>query len=171
MGVPARLGYAVDLLDPDPAERLLEFGCGPGVAAALVCARLTSGRLDAVDRSATAVARTTARNAAHIASGRLAVHTADLHDLPAAITPGSVDAAFGVDVNLFWTGPADPELAALLAALRPGGRLLVVYGTRPGGPTARRVTPGVAATLRAHGFTDVTEHAGPDGSAVAGRRP
>jgi trans-aconitate methyltransferase len=34
-----------------PGERLLEIGCGSGVAAALVCARLDDGRLLAIDRS------------------------------------------------------------------------------------------------------------------------
>lgn len=167
MIVPARVAFAVGLLDPAPTDRLLEFGCGPGAAAELVCARLTTGRLDAIDRSATAVARTTARNAGHVAAGRLVVHTAALADLPR--TGGEFDAAFGINVNLFWTGTAEPELAALAAALRPGGRLLVCYGAPPAGST-RRVTEVVADLLRRNGFTDVVEHDDPAGSAVTGRR-
>lgn len=171
MRVPPRAAFAVGLLDPAPTDRLLEFGCGPGAAAALICDRLTTGRLDAIDRSATAVARTTARNAMHIAAGRLAVHTASLHELSGLVEPGSLDAAFGIDVNLFWTGPADRELSALATALRVGGVLLVGYGTPPGRGAARQITPAVAAALAAHGFVAVTEHADPAGSAVSGRRP
>ena len=170
MIVPARVEFAVGLLDPAPTERLLEFGCGPGVAAGLICDVLTTGRLDAVDRSTTATARTAARNAGHVTAGRLVVHTASLDELPATIAPGSLDAALGIDVNLFWTGPAERELAVLAAVLRPGGRLLVAYGAPPAGST-RRVTGVIADTLRAHGFTGVAEHDGPAGSAVSGRQP
>jgi len=98
------------------------------------------------------------------------VHTASLDELPATVATGSLDAAFGIDVNLFWTGPADRELAVLTAALRPGGRLLVCYGAPPAGST-RRVTSGIAEKLRGHGFVDVVEHDDPAGSAVSARRP
>src|SRR5688500_19141708 len=125
MTVPPRVELAVRLLDPVPTDRVLEFGCGPGAAAALVCDRLTTGRLTARERSATAVARTTARNSAHIAAGRLTVHRAALHEIGDHVDPSSLHAAFGIDVNLFWTGPASKELTALAAVLRPGGRLLV----------------------------------------------
>lgn len=57
------------MLDPGSADQVLEIGCGPGVAAAVVCERLTTGRLLAVDRSAVAARRT----AEHVAGGRLEV--------------------------------------------------------------------------------------------------
>jgi trans-aconitate methyltransferase len=59
--VPHRIRWAVDLLDIHPDHRILEIGCGPGVAAGLVTERLTTGHLVAIDRSATAVRRATAR--------------------------------------------------------------------------------------------------------------
>ena len=46
-----RFVWAVDTLAPDPADRVLEVGCGHGVAVSLVCAQLTSGRITAIDRS------------------------------------------------------------------------------------------------------------------------
>jgi SAM-dependent methyltransferase len=61
--VPERIDWAVRLLDVAPEDEVLEVGCGPGVAVALVCRRLAGGRITAVDRSGTAIQRATSRNA------------------------------------------------------------------------------------------------------------
>jgi SAM-dependent methyltransferase len=167
-GVPDRVRWAVQLLDPRPGQRILEIGPGPGVAAELVCERIGDGHLLAVDRSAVAARRTAERNAEHVAAGRLEVRAAALAelDLPA----GSLDAAYSIDVNLFWTGSAATELGILAVALRPGGALHVCYGA--GGPQpAHRITEPVAAALRAHGFVDVVVRDEPDGLAASGRTP
>jgi trans-aconitate methyltransferase len=49
-----------------PYDHLPEVGCGPGVAASLICERLTTGSMPAVDRSPTAVARTSRRTAGYV---------------------------------------------------------------------------------------------------------
>lgn len=160
--VPDRIRWAVEVVDPGPAEYLLEIGCGPGLAAALVCERLDTGRLLAVDRSPVAVTRTATRNAGHVAAGRLEVRESTLD----ALDVSDVDKAFCVNVNVFWTTPADPELAALRRALRPGGELFVLYGTGPTG--IDRVTPVIAEALTRHGFTDITVLSAPAGTGVRG---
>lgn len=162
--VPDRIGWAVDVVDPGPADRLLEFGCGPGAAAELVCARLEQGTLLAVDRSAVAVERTRRRNADHVRTGRLEVRECALADL--RLPAGDLDQAFGVNVNVFWTGAAAAELAVLHAALRPGGRLSVLYGAGPTGPG--RVTAVVADHLRSSGFTDIEILHSPHGTGITG---
>jgi SAM-dependent methyltransferase len=164
--VPDRVRWAVAVLDPAPSDRILEIGCGPGVAAGLMCERLRTGLLVAVDRSAVATRRTAARNAVHVTDGRLEVRTAALETLD--VQAGSFDAAFSIDVNLFWTRLPTRELEILARALRPGGALHVCYGAA--GPTSaeRMLTP-IAEALRAHGFTGVQVRAGATGSAVSGR--
>lgn len=162
--VPDRIGWAVEIVDPGPADRLLEFGCGPGVAAELVCARLTRGSLLAVDRSAVAVEKTRRRNADHLRAGRLEVRECALVDL--RLPAGALDKAFGVNVNAFWTGSAEGELAVLRAALRPGGRLFVLYGTGPTGPD--RVGATVADHLRSSGFAGVEILRSPRGTGITG---
>ena len=164
--VPARVAWALAVLAPAPDERLLEIGCGPGVAAALVCERLTTGRLLAVDRSPVAVERTARRCREHLEAGRLAVQQCALASLSAEAD--SIDTAFAVDVNLFWATSAAPELAVLARVLRPGGRLHVLYGA--GGPTAaERLVSGTRASLEDAGFLDVTDLSGPAGAGVSAR--
>lgn len=169
--VPVRVRWAVDLLDPRPDERLLEVGGGPGVCAALVCERLTTGVLVETDRSATAIARTRERCAEHLASGRLELRQQALTDLdlPAA----SVDTAFTIDVNLFWMSSAEVELRVLRRALVPGGRLAVLYGAgSPQGTSTRsRILDPVAGALRRNGFEQVEVVEQERGCGVLGTTP
>lgn len=165
-GVPARLTWALSVVDPAQGERLVELGCGPGVAAALVCERLVDGHLVAVDRSATACARAAARNAAHLEAGRLSVVRSEVAAL--TLPAGSVAKVFAVNVNLFWTRVPVRELAVLRDVLRPDGSLFLLYGKGPTG--ADRVTGTIADALRSGGFVDVEVLSSDAGIGVRGRR-
>jgi protein-L-isoaspartate O-methyltransferase len=152
---PARVTWVVELLDVQPGDEVLEIGGAPGVAVALVCERLDGGRITAIDRSATGVERIRQRNAEHVAAGRAMVEQVDLADFQGEAD--RFDKVFAVNVNVFWTIPADSECQALARVLRPGGALHLVYG----GPTpdaTRDVGPVVAANLARHGFTPKVLH-------------
>lgn len=166
--LPERLVRAVELLDVGPEERILEIGCGPGVAAALVCERIRGGHLTAIDRSSTAIERARKRNTAALAAGKLDLRRVNLADLEPA-TDERFDAALAVNVNLFWTGPADTELTVLTRALRPGGRVLLVYETSRG-TLRERALNAIETGLRAHGFV-VRAVATPPVVAVLGHLP
>ena len=62
----ARLVWAVETLAVQPADRLLEIGCGHGVAVSLVCERLDGASIVAIDRSPTMIELATRRNAIHV---------------------------------------------------------------------------------------------------------
>ena len=53
MTLSPRLAAIVDALPLRPGSQVLEIGCGPGAAAREVASRLTTGRILAIDRSAT----------------------------------------------------------------------------------------------------------------------
>lgn len=122
--VPERLRWAVDLLDVQPDDKILEIGPGPGAAAALVCERLTSGRYVGIDRSAKAVESAARRNALHVGAGRadflaMALETADLDDR-------RFDKVFAVNVNIFWTHPGK-GVDTVTRVLKPDGLFYMFY--------------------------------------------
>ena len=80
-----RFVWAVDTLEVHPADRLLEVGCGHGVAVSLVCERLTRGTITAIDRSPKMIEMAMRRNREHVDAGRavleaIALEDADLGD-------------------------------------------------------------------------------------------
>ena len=152
VAVPERIRWAVETLAVRPGDRVLEIGCGSGVAASLVCDRLDEGRMLAIDRSATQIERARRRNHAHLASGRLGLETADIADLDME-DGGRFDKVFAINVNVFWLGPATKELSRVRRALAPDGRLFLFYEP-PGAERARQVVERVAAVLRAEGFAE-----------------
>jgi SAM-dependent methyltransferase len=73
-----RLVWAVDTMAVGPTDRLLEIGCGHGVAVSLVCEKLNGGSIMAIDRSPTMMA--TRRNAEYVATGLASFQAASLHE-------------------------------------------------------------------------------------------
>ena len=156
MAVPERIRWAVQVLDPAPGDQLLEIGCGPGVAVAAICQRLRDGRVVAIDRSATAIARATRRNADCIASGRVVLRAVALEDLAADGLPEAgpgFDKVFAMNVNLFWVRDPARELALIRALLRPGGTLSLFYGYGTPGQGPATVPGALLGHLAAAGFT------------------
>jgi SAM-dependent methyltransferase len=149
--IPERIRWAVETLTVEGADRLLEIGGGPGVAASLVCERLETGRMLVIDRSATAIERTRRRNEAYVSSGRLTLETVDLRDFQAR--GRRFDKVFAVNINVFWTTPATDELARVREALAPGGTFFLFYES-PSAGRGREAAARVAEALGANGFTE-----------------
>src|SRR5919202_2473869 len=100
-----RFVWAVETLAVDPADHLLEVGCGHGVAVSLVCERLTSGQITAIDRSQKMIEMATRRNREDIAGGRAVLKTAALER--ADLGNERFDKVFAFNVAPFWLQPQD----------------------------------------------------------------
>ena len=114
-----------------PADaRVLEVGCGDGMAVSLVCEQLgEGGSMVAIDRSPTQVSATGERNDVHLLSGLLQVRAARI--ARASLEPGSFDLGF-ID------GPKagyPSYLDQIVGLLRPGG-LLIADNVLMGGGAA-----------------------------------
>lgn len=119
-----RLERIVDELDIRPEDRVLEVGCGHGVAATMVCERLDGGRLTAIDRSAKMIEAAARRNAAYVEAGKAEFLVASLEDLD--LGDRRFELIFAVRVGLF---DREPERAHALVKpwLARGGRVRSFY--------------------------------------------
>ena len=79
--IPARARWAVRTLDVGPSDRVLEIGCGRGVAVELVCEKLSNGTITAIDRSAAMVTIAQRRNASDVAAGKAIIRAVALAEL------------------------------------------------------------------------------------------
>jgi cyclopropane fatty-acyl-phospholipid synthase-like methyltransferase len=123
--IPARIRWAVEFMDVQPADHVLEVGCGPGAAAELVCARLETGKMFAIDRSESGVDRTKRRNAEALKAGKLTVRQIDLATLRVPVK--RLTKAFAFNVDLFWVRSCADEVALLHERIVPGGAVFLFY--------------------------------------------
>ncbi len=166
--IPPRIRWAVELMDVQPADQVLEIGCGPGAGAELICARLETGRLFAIDRSESGVDRTKRRNHQYVEAGRLTVRQIDLATLRVPVK--KLDKVFAFNVNLFWVRACADEVALLHERVVPGGAVYLFYeANRPElVPTIVRKT---SAALTEGGFrVSVVEQKAPPVVGLIGRR-
>lgn len=98
-----RFAWAVDTLAISPGDHLLEVGCGHGVAVSLICARLTTGTITAIDRSPKMINMATRRNREHVDAGRAVLEAVALED--ADLGERRFDKVFAFNVAPFWRRP------------------------------------------------------------------
>lgn len=162
-----RHAWAASVVAAESGEHLLEIGCGSARAAELVLQDLgSSGRLHAIDRSAVALRQASARCAPDIADGRLRIEQVELSELK--VPAATFDGAWAMNVNVFWTTDPEAELAALRRALRPQGRLLLLWDLGP--TTVDKLGP-LRGRLAAGGFVAVEQESTHHGVFVRARAP
>jgi SAM-dependent methyltransferase len=110
-------------------ERVVEIGCGPGIGLAALLERFPQARVLGVDLSPEMVARSRARNAAEVRSGRLTLAEGG----PERID-GPADLVVAVHVLYFWHQPVD-TLARLRDSLAEDGVVALGYRCRADMPS------------------------------------
>jgi len=166
--IPARIRWAVDFMDVQPADHVLEIGCGPGASAEMICSRLETGKLFAIDRSESGVDRTKRRCARFVDAGRLTVRQIDLATLRVPVK--RLHKVFAFNVNLFWVRECADEIALLHERVLPGGSVFLFYENKFPDQMPTVITRASAA-LSQGGFTvSVVEQTSPAVVGIIGKR-
>lgn len=166
--IPPRIRWAVELMDIQPNDNILEIGCGPGAGAELICSRLETGKLFAIDRSESGVDRTRRRNARYVESGRLTVRQIDLATLRVPVK--RLTKVYAFNVNLFWVRACADEVALLYERVLPGGTVYLFFEAH-----RQELVPTIikkcSAVLSNAGFTvSIMEQKAPQVVAILGRK-
>jgi trans-aconitate methyltransferase len=150
-----RSRWTVDLLHIDPDDRVLELGCGPGVALEQVARRLLSGIVTGIDHSPVMVKQAARRNREAIAAGRVLVRAGTIENVRAA--DGPFTKIFSVNMIQFV-----PDQAAffrrLYTELCPGGIAATTYQPRNKKPTradALAMADQISAAMKSAGFAKI----------------
>ncbi|QDT37805.1 class I SAM-dependent methyltransferase [Stratiformator vulcanicus] len=134
--VADELGSPVlDLLDPQPGERILDLGCGDGALAERIVAR--GATVVGVDSSAEQIAAARAKGLdAHV---RSATELGDDSEFDAVFT----------NATLHWIADHDAVLRGVAKALKPGGRFVGEFG---GEGNVVGIVDALSAELRSRGI-------------------
>ncbi|GAB2712066.1 class I SAM-dependent methyltransferase [Nocardia thraciensis] len=168
----ARGQWAVDMLAPARDARVLELGCGPGVALAGMCRLVPDGQVIGVDCSPVMLRQAARRTERFVASGLLELRLGDAAELGPDLD--GFDLIYGINVWHCWADSA-AVVAGLATRLRPGGRLGLIYMRPPGaalthGEAARSLAADFAVTSLIHPGTEWMPHE-PPAVLVSGRHP
>jgi SAM-dependent methyltransferase len=147
----SRYHWAMDMLDVQSADSILEIGCGPGLLAGLICQRLQRGKYTAIDKSAPMIAKARKRNAGFIKSGTAEFIVRDV--AKAELQATRFDKVVAFNVNFFWKNPRE-ELKIIRSAMKPEGSVFVFYQA-PYEITVEAAAP-IERNLEENGFTVVS---------------
>jgi ubiquinone/menaquinone biosynthesis C-methylase UbiE len=137
---------AIELLDVQSGDRVLEIGFGPGVGIQLLASAVSSGRVAGIDPSEEMVEQSKARNASGIGTGRVELRRGSVERLP--YENATFDKAMAINSMQVWPD-AVAGLQETRRVLRPGGRIVLGF-TRHSGQAKN----GLTEALTAAGFAD-----------------
>jgi len=127
---------AVELLNVEPDDHILEIGFGSGIAIAMAAAHLTSGLILGVDVSDVMLRQARRRNRQFIKDGRVKIKLGSVLQLP---YPDSLfDKVFAVNNFHIWSDQ-EAALGEIRRVLKEGGILLLPL--RHKHPTHRWLVP------------------------------
>lgn len=150
-----RSRWTLDLLEIAPGQRVLEIGCGPGVALADCVDRVGQGRVVGVDHSEVMIAQAERRLREALAAGRVELRLGGLELLDGLAM--AFDRIYSVNVMQFLPD-LDDACARIHAALVPDGVAATTYQPREQTPTreaALAMAERIERAMAAAGFEEI----------------
>jgi len=117
--------WAIEFLDVQPTDRVLDIGCGGGMAIKRLAQVTVEGFVAGVDYSENMVQQALRRNAAAVRAGRVEIRHGNVAALP--YDDESFDKVIAVETFYFWPDKV-ANLREVRRVMRPGG--LVMEGSK-----------------------------------------
>ena len=114
--------WAMGFMDIQPADYVLDVGCGGGMAIKLITKVATEGFVAGVDHSEIMVQQARKRNAAAVQTGRVEVRHGNVSALPYG--DESFDKVCAIETFYFWPEPV-ANLEEVCRVLKPGGLVVL----------------------------------------------
>jgi SAM-dependent methyltransferase len=142
-----RFQWMLEVLDINPSDKVLEVGCGTGVAAEMIAPFLDAGHLLAIDRSQIMIDKAMKRNTAHVKKGKISFQTIELTSLPKG--DHEYSKIFAFNVNLFWTQKTILEDSKILRSHLEKKGLLYLFYQPPADSLLKKISEPVVRNLEA----------------------
>ena len=142
-----RFKWAREIIRANPRDHILEIGCGAGLLVEELVQDLKTGKVTAIDRSASMIDKAIRRNANSISTGRAEFSEVDWKDFKA----GKIryDKIVFFNINFFWTNKSvSREVSRIRSLLSKNGKVYIFYGPMFNGgfeKIVKVIVPGLAA--------------------------
>ena len=150
-----RITWAIEQLDIQPDDFLLEIGVGPGLGIERAAGKAYNGLAAGIDLSETMIGQARRRNARGIGEGHIELRQADVSNLP--YEENSFDKVFAINSLHHWPDPAS-GLRECRRVLKAGGLVAIIeqpHGVQSEAAIRRRGDELVRQLLPA-GFLEAT---------------
>jgi SAM-dependent methyltransferase len=114
--------FAVDVLDPQAGDQVLEIGFGPGTTLAMIADRMPEGEIAGLDLSDVMVRQAARRNLDHLLSRRMEISQGSVANLP--FEYGRFNKVLAVNNYQLWPNQ-ELNLIEVRRVLREGGTLVL----------------------------------------------
>jgi ubiquinone/menaquinone biosynthesis C-methylase UbiE len=150
--------WAVDLLDLQLNDNVLEIGFGPGIALEMMSKCVVSGTIYGVDHSQKMYSLAKKRNQNVITAGRMKLFFGSVSNLPEFTK--RIDKVLDVNSFQFWNDPLN-SLIAIRKCMNKGGTITIVHQPRKPGSTASDAMEAgnkISSFLKEAGFERIAIH-------------
>jgi ubiquinone/menaquinone biosynthesis C-methylase UbiE len=150
--------WAVDLLDLQLNDNVLEIGFGPGIALEMMSKFVASGTIYGIDHSQKMYSLAQKRNQNVITAGRMKLFLGSVLNLPKFNK--RIDKVLDVNSFQFWNDPLN-SLIAIKKCMNKGGIIAIVHQPRKPGSTALDAIEAgnkISSLLKEAGFERITVH-------------
>lgn len=120
-GNRTRVEWAVEMLNPQSNDQILEIGSGPGVSLSLIAKKLTNGAITGLDISKTMLRQARRRSRSYIKDGHVRLFHGSVADLGFELN--YFDKVLAINSMHHWGKPLINKLNKLRLALKSGGTI------------------------------------------------